>query len=81
MKRFVHCAIPVIPSVCLQPLFLSLCLFLQACKIVLQLPGTSEGVKGYNELCRAIVVLMSCNIDYSRLSGDLQGRVVVSEND
>lgn len=53
-------------------------LSLQACKIVLHLPESSEGVKGYNELCRAVVVLMSCGIDYARQTEDLQGRVLVS---
>ena len=51
---------------------------LQACKIVLQLPGSSEGVKGYNELCRAIVILMSCGIGYTRQTEDVYGRVLVS---
>ena len=51
---------------------------LQACKIVLQLSGTAPGLKGYNELCRGMVVLMSCGIDYTRQTEDLQARVVVS---
>ena len=49
----------------------------QACKIVLQLPESSEGVKGYTALCRAIVVLMSCGIDYTKQTENLHGRVLV----
>ena len=56
-----------------------MCACLQACKIVLQLPGSSEGEKGYNELCLAIVILMSCGMDYARQQAeDLRGRVLVS---
>ena len=54
------------------------CVCVQACKIVLQLPGSAPGLKGYNELCRAIVVLMSCGIDYTKQTEDVHGRVVVS---
>ena len=50
----------------------------QACKIVLKLAGSTEGVKGYNELCQAIVVVMSCGVDYAGEIGDLHGRVLVS---
>ena len=55
-----------------------LSVYVQACKIVLQLRGTVEGVKGYNELCRAVVVLMSCSIDYAKQIEGLPDRVLVS---
>ena len=44
---------------------------------MLQLPESSEGVKGYTALCRAIVVLMSCGIDYTKQTENLHGRVLV----
>ena len=50
----------------------------QACKIVLKLAGSAKGKKGYNELCRAIVVLMSCGVNHSGQIGDPHGRVLVS---
>ena len=45
---------------------------------MLKLAGSTEGVKGYNELCQAIVVVMSCGVDYAGEIGDLHGRVLVS---
>ena len=52
---------------------------LQACKIILHLPETAQGEKGYNALCRAVVVLLGCGVDYSRQVENLQGRVLVRE--
>ena len=45
---------------------------------MLKLAGSTEGVKGYNVLCRAIVVVMSCGVDFAGEIGDLHGRVLVS---
>ena len=53
-------------------------LSLQACQTVLKLAGSTKDVKGYGELCRAIVVLMSCGVELSGQQEDTDGQVLVS---
>ena len=50
----------------------------QACRTLLKLPPLREGSgSGYDELCRSLVVLMGCGMEYDRQSHQLQDRVLV----